>query len=90
MSGVNREQKAVDEIECPRCHAWPGSPCFTAGKPGPMGPRGPYCHQERRVANQERRRLAGLAGPIELPPGTPNGPPRKSGYFSDKKPKPPQ
>jgi hypothetical protein len=62
----NREQRAVAEIPCPRCNAWAGSPCFVRGKPG-ASVHGPACHQERRVANQERRRLAGLAGPIETP-----------------------
>lgn len=65
----NRETNAIAEIECPRCHAWPGTACFTGGKPG-IGARGPLCHTERRVANQERRRLAGLAGPVQTPKGT--------------------
>ena len=84
MPSDKREQRAVDEIECPRCHARPGQVCFIGGTPG-VGTHGPACHQERRVANQERRRLAGLSGPIEMPPGTPNGPPRKNGYFADAK-----
>jgi hypothetical protein len=84
MPRSDRETRAVAEIECPRCHARPGKPCFVRGEPG-RSVHGPACHTERRTANQERRRALGLAGPVEMPPGTPNGPPRKSGHFADVK-----
>jgi hypothetical protein len=83
---ANREQRAVDEIECPRCHARPGQVCFVHGEPG-KSYHGPACHPERRAANQERRRREGVSGPVETPRGTPNGPPRMSGFFADRKPR---
>jgi hypothetical protein len=63
----NREQRAIEEIDCPRCHTPAGYPCRRINDgTRPLRPtHGPPCCQERRVANQERRRLAGLAGPIE-------------------------
>jgi len=61
-----RDARAVAQIECPRCGAYPGSPCFVRGVPG-VSVHGPACHPERRLANQERRRAVGEAGPIEKP-----------------------
>lgn len=55
-----RDTRAVAEIECPRCHARPGTVCFVRGEPG-KSVHGPACHKERRVANQERRRAAAIA-----------------------------
>jgi hypothetical protein len=78
MPGRHREANAVAEMQCPRCEAWPGHACFIHGVPGKNARGGPACHQERRTANQERRRALGLTGPIEMPPGTANGPPRKA------------
>lgn len=85
MPSKDRDTRAVDEIQCPRCNAWPGKPCFIHGVPGRNARGGPACHVERRVANQDRRRALGLTGPVQMPPGTPNGPTRKSGYYADKK-----
>ena len=56
-----RDIRAEAEIQCPRCKALPCAPCFGNSVPG----RPSACHSERRSANQERRRLAGIAGPIE-------------------------
>ena len=69
MPAKNRDINAVSEIECPRCHAWPGHACFINGAPGTSGRGLAACHQERRVANQERRRAAGIAGPVQTPKG---------------------
>jgi hypothetical protein len=45
-----RELRAIAAVECPRCHAWPGAPCFHRGQPTPVHLGRPFCHNERRRA----------------------------------------
>ena len=50
-----REKRAIEKMECPRCKAWPGSPCYWRGKgmwslPGTQGRL--FIHPERRKAYQ--------------------------------------
>jgi hypothetical protein len=45
-----RERRAIDAMECPRCHAWPGYPCFHKGVPTWSRQGRLFCHNERRAA----------------------------------------
>ena len=51
-----RDARAIAAIECPRCHAWAGSPCFFKGEPTPVRNGRPFCHSERRAAWVESKR----------------------------------
>jgi len=47
----SRDRRAIESTECPRCHAWPGYPCFLAGKPTWSHQGGRlFIHSERRAA----------------------------------------
>ncbi|MDE2105834.1 MAG: hypothetical protein KGL39_51910 [Patescibacteria group bacterium] len=69
MAYDRRALRAIREIDCPRCNAPAGTACRSySGRQ--LNPRhDPACCQERRTANQERRRREGLAGPVQTPPG---------------------
>ncbi len=67
-----REQQAIDAVECPQCHAWPGADCFYQGRPTKWLNGRRYCHPERRKlhAEQKRAALARMAKPgKDIAPG---------------------
>ena|SRR6185312_15533803 len=68
---LSREDRAIAEIACPTCGAPAGSPCVRVSTGRQLqSTHGPACCSARRAANQERRRIAGLAGDIQTPKGT--------------------
>jgi hypothetical protein len=66
-----RDVRAIAAVECPRCHAWAGAPCFFKGQPTPVHQGRPFCHSERRKAYQAWRDARGgliVADPRPGPP----------------------
>jgi len=68
---TNPEAKSVAAVECPRCHAAPGQPCYIHGVSGLTERGAPQCHAERKAAWRESKRAAGLAGPDPIPQPSP-------------------
>lgn len=57
MPTDTRDTRAIAAVACPRCNAWAGSPCFHQGAPAPVRLGRPFCHNERRAAWLEWKRL---------------------------------
>lgn len=56
MPASNRENRIIDAVPCPRCHARVGQYCWWRGEPGINDNGRPKVHSERRLAWQEWRR----------------------------------
>jgi hypothetical protein len=42
-----RAIRAIASVECPRCHATAGRPCFFRGEPTPTRLGRTFCHDQR-------------------------------------------